>query len=120
MPSKRLSLGILLCLTLAASIAFEQSYGGVDGDSASSTELYAILSSLTDVPLRQDIAVTGSVNQKGDVQPIDNQLVVVRTSKGRHRRRAGHSSRTEQGKCLLHHVIPPRPVQATAILLSLS
>ncbi len=57
-------------LTLAASIAFEQSYGGVDGDSASSTELYAILSSLTDVPLRQDIAVTGSVNQKGEVQPI--------------------------------------------------
>lgn len=57
-------------LTLSASIAFEQSYGGVDGDSASSTELYALLSSLADAPLRQDIAVTGSVNQKGEIQPI--------------------------------------------------
>lgn len=57
-------------LSLSASITFEQSYGGVDGDSASSTELYAMLSSLSGVPLRQDIAVTGSVNQKGEVQPI--------------------------------------------------
>jgi len=57
-------------LALAASIAFEQSYGGIDGDSASSTELYALLSSLSDAPLRQDIAVTGSVNQKGEVQAI--------------------------------------------------
>lgn len=57
-------------LSLTASIAFEQSYGGIDGDSASSTELYALLSSLADVPIRQDIAVTGSVNQKGEVQPI--------------------------------------------------
>ncbi len=57
-------------LTLTASLAFEQSYSGVDGDSASSTEVYAILSSLTDLPLRQDIAVTGSVNQNGEIQPI--------------------------------------------------
>ncbi|MCT4534095.1 Lon protease family protein [Halodesulfovibrio sp.] len=57
-------------LTLAASIAFEQSYGGVDGDSASSTELYALLSSLAHVPIKQSIAVTGSVNQKGEIQPI--------------------------------------------------
>jgi predicted ATP-dependent protease len=57
-------------LTVSASIAFEQSYGGVDGDSASSTEIYAILSSLSELPLRQDIAVTGSVNQKGEIQPI--------------------------------------------------
>ena len=57
-------------LTMSATIAFEQSYSGVDGDSASSTEMYAILSSLADVPLRQDIAVTGSMNQKGEVQPI--------------------------------------------------
>lgn len=57
-------------LTLSASIAFEQSYGGIDGDSASSTELYALLSSLSGKPIRQDIAVTGSVNQKGEVQPI--------------------------------------------------
>jgi predicted ATP-dependent protease len=57
-------------LTLSVSLAFEQSYEGVDGDSASSTELYAILSSLSGLPLKQNIAVTGSVNQKGEVQPI--------------------------------------------------
>lgn len=57
-------------LSLTAHIAFEQSYGGVDGDSASSTELYALLSSLAKVPLQQGIAVTGSVNQKGEIQPI--------------------------------------------------
>jgi lon-related putative ATP-dependent protease len=57
-------------LSLTASIAFEQAYSGVDGDSASSTELYALLSSLSGVPLRQDIAVTGSVNQMGRIQPI--------------------------------------------------
>jgi predicted ATP-dependent protease len=57
-------------LTLTASICFEQSYEGVDGDSASSTELYALLSSLADVPLKQNIAVTGSVNQKGEIQPV--------------------------------------------------
>jgi lon-related putative ATP-dependent protease len=57
-------------LTLAASICFEQSYEGVDGDSASSTELYALLSSLSDVPIRQGLAVTGSVNQSGEIQPI--------------------------------------------------
>lgn len=57
-------------LAMSASICFEQSYSGVDGDSASSTEIYALLSSLSGVPLRQDIAVTGSVNQKGEIQPI--------------------------------------------------
>jgi lon-related putative ATP-dependent protease len=57
-------------LTISASIAFEQSYSGVDGDSASSTEIYALLSSLSGVPIRQYIAVTGSVNQKGEVQAI--------------------------------------------------
>jgi ATP-dependent Lon protease len=57
-------------LTLTASLAFEQSYAGVDGDSASSTEVYAILSSLSGLPLRQDTAVTGSVSQNGEVQPI--------------------------------------------------
>ena len=57
-------------LALSASICFEQSYSGVEGDSASSTELYAILSSLADLPIKQNIAVTGSVNQKGEVQPI--------------------------------------------------
>ena len=56
--------------SLSASLAFEQSYSGVDGDSASSTEVYAILSSLSKLPLRQDIAVTGSLNQKGEIQPI--------------------------------------------------
>ncbi|MEN6621658.1 MAG: AAA family ATPase [Smithella sp.] len=57
-------------LSLSASLCFEQSYGGVDGDSASSTELYAILSSLSNIPIKQNIAVTGSVNQKGEIQPI--------------------------------------------------
>lgn len=57
-------------LTLSASVCFEQSYEGVEGDSASSTELYAILSSLSGRPIRQGIAVTGSVNQKGEIQPI--------------------------------------------------
>jgi len=57
-------------LALNATITFEQSYGGIDGDSASSTELYALLSALADLPLRQDIAVTGSVNQYGEVQAI--------------------------------------------------
>jgi len=57
-------------LVLSASIAFEQSYSGVDGDSASSTEVYAILSSLSGIPLEQGLAVTGSVNQHGEIQPI--------------------------------------------------
>ncbi len=57
-------------LSLTASICFEQLYSGIDGDSASSTELYAILSSLSDLPINQGIAVTGSVNQKGEIQPI--------------------------------------------------
>ncbi len=57
-------------LSMTASITFEQSYDGIDGDSASSTELYAILSSLGDIPVKQGIAVTGSVNQKGMIQPI--------------------------------------------------
>jgi predicted ATP-dependent protease len=59
-----------LPLTLSATICFEQSYEGVDGDSASSTEIYALLSSLSGLPIRQGIAVTGSVNQHGEVQPI--------------------------------------------------
>lgn len=57
-------------MTISASIAFEQSYGGVDGDSASSAEIYALLSSLSGLPIKQNIAVTGSINQKGEIQPI--------------------------------------------------
>ena len=57
-------------LSLAASLVFEQSYGGVEGDSASSAELYALLSALADAPVRQSLAVTGSVNQHGDIQAI--------------------------------------------------
>jgi predicted ATP-dependent protease len=57
-------------LSLSASLTFEQLYNEVDGDSASSTELYALLSALSGLPLRQDIAVTGSVNQKGEVQAV--------------------------------------------------
>ena len=57
-------------MSVYASLVFEQSYGGVEGDSASSAELYALLSALAEVPLRQDLAVTGSVNQHGVVQAI--------------------------------------------------
>ena len=57
-------------LALSATICFEQSYGGIEGDSASSTELYGLLSSLADLPIDQGIAVTGSVNQHGMIQPI--------------------------------------------------
>ena len=57
-------------LSLTASLCFEQMYGGIDGDSASSAELYAILSSLSGIPIKQCIGVTGSVNQKGEIQPI--------------------------------------------------
>jgi lon-related putative ATP-dependent protease len=57
-------------LSLTARLVFEQSYGGVEGDSASSTELYSLLSALSELPIKQGIAVTGSVNQKGEVQAI--------------------------------------------------
>jgi Lon-like ATP-dependent protease len=59
-----------MAMALHASLTFEQLYGDIDGDSASSTELYALLSALAKAPLRQSIAVTGSLNQRGDVQPI--------------------------------------------------
>jgi ATP-dependent Lon protease len=57
-------------LTLSASLAFEQSYGGVEGDSATAAEVFALLSAIANLPLRQDLAVTGSVDQKGHVQPV--------------------------------------------------
>lgn len=57
-------------LSISASLTFEQSYEGVDGDSASSTELYVLLSALSEVPIKQNLAVTGSVNQLGEIQPI--------------------------------------------------
>lgn len=57
-------------IVFTASLCFEQSYSGVDGDSASSTEIYALLSALSDKPINQSLAVTGSVNQKGEIQPI--------------------------------------------------
>jgi len=57
-------------LSLAASLVFEQSYGGVEGDSASLAELCALLSALADAPIRQSLAITGSINQHGDVQPV--------------------------------------------------
>jgi len=62
--------GSLAPLNLTASLCFEQSYGGVDGDSASAAELFSLLSSLAEIPLRQDLAVTGSINQKGEIQPV--------------------------------------------------
>lgn len=57
-------------ISLNASLAFEQSYGGIDGDSATAAELIAILSSISGYPIRQDMAITGSMNQKGEIQPI--------------------------------------------------
>lgn len=57
-------------LSLSASLTFEQSYSGIEGDSASSAELYSLLSSLAEVPIYQGIAVTGSVNQNGEIQPV--------------------------------------------------
>ncbi|NLY39705.1 MAG: AAA family ATPase [Firmicutes bacterium] len=62
--------GRLVPLNLSASICFEQSYSGVEGDSASAAELFCLLSSLAGIPLKQSIAVTGSVNQKGEIQPV--------------------------------------------------
>ena len=59
-----------MAMALHASLTFEQLYGDIDGDSASSTELYALLSALSEAPIRQSIAVTGSLNQRGEVQPI--------------------------------------------------
>jgi lon-related putative ATP-dependent protease len=57
-------------LSFSAMLTFEQNYGGIEGDSASSTELYVLISSLSGVPIRQSVAVTGSVNQHGEIQPI--------------------------------------------------
>jgi len=57
-------------LSFTASIAFEQSYGGIDGDSASAAEIYTLLSAISGIPIKQSIAITGSVNQKGDIQPV--------------------------------------------------
>ncbi len=64
-------------LSLSASLTFEQSYEGVEGDSASSAELYALLSSLAGAPIRQNLAVTGSVNQRGEVQPIGSATAKI-------------------------------------------
>ena len=61
-------------LSLSASLVFEQSYSGVEGDSASSTELYALLSAIADLPIKQSLAVTGSVNQIGEVQPVGGDV----------------------------------------------
>ncbi len=57
-------------MSFTASVAFEQSYGGIDGDSASTTEMVALLSAISNLPIRQDLAITGSINQKGDIQPV--------------------------------------------------
>ncbi len=65
-----LRFGRLVPLNLSATLCFEQSYTGVEGDSASAAELFCLLSSLADVPLKQGLAVTGSVNQKGEIQPV--------------------------------------------------
>ncbi len=90
-------------LAMSASISFEQSYSGVDGDSASSTEIYAILSSIARIPIRQDLAVTGSVNQKGEIQPIGgvNEKVEGFYDVCRSRRLTG-----KQGVIIPHQNVP--------------
>jgi len=87
-------------LSLSASLCFEQSYEGVEGDSASSTELYAILSSLSGMPIKQDMAVTGSVNQKGEIanrrsQSQDRGLLPGMPSQGFDRRSGGINPTSE-------------------------
>ncbi|MCL1884931.1 MAG: AAA family ATPase [Defluviitaleaceae bacterium] len=64
-------------LSLSCRICFEQNYSGIDGDSASSTELYAVLSALSEIPIRQDIAITGSINQHGEIQPIGGATLKI-------------------------------------------
>jgi ATP-dependent Lon protease len=89
-------------LVLSASIAFEQSYSGVDGDSASSTEIYALLSSLSGYPLDQGIAVTGSVNQHGEIQPIGGVNLKIEgffdVCKARGRPAGGHHPASEPAR----------------------
>ncbi len=88
-------------LSLSASICFEQSYDGIEGDSASSTELYALLSALSGVAIKQGIAVTGSVNQRGMVQPIggvnhqDRRVLCRLPFSGADRAAGGHDSEIE-------------------------
>ncbi|MEA2031315.1 MAG: ATP-binding protein [candidate division Zixibacteria bacterium] len=90
-------------LQMSASISFEQSYSGVDGDSASSTEIYVILSSLSGIPLKQSIAVTGSVNQHGEIQPIGgvNEKIEGFFDVCKSRRLSGH-----QGVIIPHQNVP--------------
>src|SRR5260370_5515003 len=82
-------------IAMTASICFEQSYSGIDGDSASSTELYVLLSALSGAPIRQDLAVTGSVDQHGHVQaigggkPNGESFYPARQAVGRARRHSG-------------------------------
>jgi predicted ATP-dependent protease len=57
-------------MSFTSSIAFEQNYGGVDGDSASAAEMIALLSAISNIPIRQDLGLTGSINQKGDIQAV--------------------------------------------------
>ena len=86
-------------LALNASLTFEQEYGGIEGDSASSTELYTILSALTEVPIRQDLAITGSINQKGEIQPIGG---VNRKIEGFYRTAKEKGLTGEQGVIIPH------------------
>jgi Lon-like ATP-dependent protease len=103
-------------LTLSARLAFEQVYAGVDGDSASSTELYALLSALADLPLRQDVAVTGSVNQRGEIQAVGE---VSRKVEGffavcRARGLAGQQGVAIPAANLRHLMLKPEVVEAVA------
>ncbi len=89
-------------LSLSCRISFEQNYSGIDGDSASSTELYAILSSLAEVPIKQSIAVTGSINQWGEIQPIGG---VTHKIEGFYKLCKNRGLNSEQGVIIPHQNI---------------
>ncbi|MDD3643744.1 MAG: ATP-dependent protease, partial [Candidatus Krumholzibacteria bacterium] len=99
-------------LAMSASLAFEQSYGGIDGDSASSTELYAILSSLSGLPIRQEIAVTGSINQKGEIQPIGG---VNEKIEGFYKVCASRGLTGTQGVIIPHQNVPDLMLDKTVV-----
>lgn len=90
-------------LSISASLTFEQQYGGIEGDSASSAELYALLSAISGLPVKQSIAVTGSVNQRGEIQPIGG---VNEKIEGFFRICAGRGLTGEQGVVIPRSNVP--------------
>jgi len=95
-------------LSIYSGICFEQSYAEVDGDSASSSELYALLSAIGDIPIRQDIAMTGSVNQMGEVQPVGgiNEKIIGFFRICRYRGLSGHQGVVIPKKNIRNLILP--------------